>query len=59
MSRYRMVSGTVFALVAAAQLTRALAGWPAHVGSFDIPIWFSYVAFAATAALAVWACRTR
>ena len=59
MSRYQVVSGTVFALVAAAQLTRALAAWPAHVGSYDVPVWFSYVAFAATAALAAWAFRAR
>lgn len=59
MSRYQVVSGSVFALVSAAQLTRALAGWPAHVGTFDIPVWFSYVAFVGTAGLAAWAFRAR
>lgn len=59
MSRYQVVSGTVFALVAAGQLTRALAGWPAQVGTFDIPVWFSYVAFVVAAGLAAWAYRAR
>ena len=57
MSRYQMVSGTVFAVVSALQLARALAGWPAQVGTFEIPVWASYIAFAVTAGLAAWACR--
>jgi hypothetical protein len=47
----------VFALIAIAQLTRALLGWQAQVGTFPIPIWFSFVAFTITGSLAVWAFR--
>ena len=58
MPRYEQVSGAVFALIALAQLTRALLRLPAEVGTFGIPVWWSYVAFAATGTLAIWALRT-
>ena len=58
MVRYEHVSGAVFALIALAQLTRALRGLPAHVGTLTIPVWWSFLAFAVTTGLAVWAFRT-
>jgi hypothetical protein len=57
MRRYEQVSGALFSLIALAQLTRSVLGWPAQVGSFAIPIWFSIVAFLITGSLAVWAFR--
>ena len=57
MRRYEKVSGVLFALIALAQLTRAVLAWPAQVGSFSIPVWFSMVAFVVFAGLAVWAFR--
>ena len=57
MPRYEQVSGTLFALIAMAQLTRALLRLPAQVGTFTIPVWFSFLAFAVTAGLAIWAFR--
>jgi len=58
MIRYEHVSGVLFALIAVAQLTRALQGLPAQVGAFAIPVWWSFLAFGVTAALAIWAFRT-
>jgi hypothetical protein len=58
MPRYELVSGTLFALIALAQLTRALMRLPAQVGTTSIPVWFSFVAFAVTFLLAVWAFRS-
>jgi len=58
MARYELVSGTLFALIALAQLSRAILGLPAQVGTMSIPVWFSLVAFAVTAMLAVWAFRS-
>ena len=58
MRRYGLVSGFVFAIVALAQLTRALLGWPVQVDGFFIPIWVSVVAFVITASLAVWGIRS-
>ena len=57
MRRYEQVSGTLFALIALAQLTRSLLGWSAQVGSVSIPIWLSVIAFLITGSLAIWAFR--
>ena len=58
MRRYEQISGTLFALIALAQLSRSILGLSAQVGTLSIPIWFSVVAFLVTATLAVWAFRT-
>ena len=55
MARYEQVSGALFGLIAVAQLARALLRLPAQVGTFTIPVWFSFVAFAITGGLAIWA----
>lgn len=57
MRSYTRVSAALFALIALAQLTRALLGWPAQVGSFVIPVWFSVVACLITGTLAIWGLR--
>jgi hypothetical protein len=57
MRSYGLVSGFVFAIVALAQLTRALLGWPVRVDGFFVPIWVSVVAFVITASLSVWGIR--
>ena len=48
MHRYEQVSGTIFAIVSLAQLTRILMGWPVQIDLFTVPIWFSGVAFLVT-----------
>jgi hypothetical protein len=58
MRRYELVSGVLFSIIALAQLTRALLGWPVQVDGFNVPVWFSGVAFLITASLAVWAFRS-
>jgi hypothetical protein len=58
MRRYEQISGTLFALIAAAQLGRSILGLPAQVGTFAIPVWVSVVAFLVTATLAIWAFRS-
>jgi len=57
MRRYEQVSGTLFSLVAAAQLIRSILGLTAQVVTFAIPIWVSVLAFLFTATLAIWAFR--
>jgi hypothetical protein len=57
MPRYEHVSGTVFALVSLGQLTRAVLAVPAQIGSDPVPVWTSFIAFAVTGALAIWAFR--
>jgi hypothetical protein len=58
MRRYEKISGTVFTLIALAQLTRAILGLPAQVGTTSIPIWVSIVAFLVTGGLAIWGFRS-
>jgi hypothetical protein len=58
MRYYELVSGFVFAIVALAQLTRALLGWPVRVDGFFIPVWVSFVAFLITGGLSVWGIRS-
>jgi hypothetical protein len=57
MPRYEHVSGAVFATVAIAQLARAVLALPAQVGTVNIPVWASFIAFAVTGSLAIWAFR--
>ena len=59
MSRYENVSGVVFALIALAQLMRAILRLPVQVGGLMIPVWVSFVAAGVTGALAIWAFRSR
>ena len=57
MRRYEMVSGLAFAFAAIWQLGRVVFRVPVQFGSFSIQLWYSMIAFAATASLAVWAFR--
>jgi hypothetical protein len=38
------VTGTIFALIALVHLWRALQGWPANIGGWDVPLWLSWIA---------------
>jgi hypothetical protein len=57
MRRYELVSGTAFAIVSLAQITRVLMGWPVQIDLFTVPVWISVVAFLGTGGLAIWAFR--
>ncbi len=54
MRNYERISGALFGLIALAQLTRALMGLPAQVGTMTIPVWWSVVAFLVTGGMALW-----
>lgn len=58
MHRYELVSGILFTIIAVAQLTRTLLGWPVQVAGFSVPVWISGVAFLITGGLALWAFRS-
>ena len=57
-SKYVVVSGVLFAVIAVAQAVRALSQWPVHVGGFDVPVWVSWVAMVVAGSLCVWAFRS-
>lgn len=51
------VSGTIFGVIALLHLARLLAGWPAHIGTFEVPMWLSWVSVALAGSLAFSAFR--
>ena len=53
--RYLVISATVFAVVAAAHLVRAIKAWPITVGPWNVPVELSWLGATATAALSLWA----
>ena len=53
------VSGTIFSVIAFLHLTRILAGWPAHIGAFEAPMWLSWVSVVVAGYLAISAFRLR
>lgn len=54
-SKYLLVSGLVFGLVAAAQAFRALYQLPVQIGNFEVPVWASWLAALAAGSLCAWA----
>jgi len=58
-NKYNLVSGTVFGIVAIAQAVRAISRWPVHIGTFEVPVWFSWIAVVVAGSLCVWAFRSR
>lgn len=57
-SKYAQVSGIVFGVVAALQITRIIARWPVQIGPIDVPLWFSFIAVIVTGYLCIWAFKS-
>ena len=55
MKAYITISAAVFALVAVAHLSRAIAQWTIVIDQWKLPIAASWIGAAAAAALSVWA----
>ena len=53
--RYLVISATVFAMVAAAHLVRAIKQWPITIGPWGVPVELSWLAAVASGALSAWA----
>jgi len=41
------LASIIFGIIALLQLIRAVLGWQAAIGNFDVPVYFSYIAFIA------------
>lgn len=54
-SKYAVVSGVLFGVVAVIQAVRALYQWPVNIGGVDIPVWGSWAAVVVTGGLCAWA----
>jgi hypothetical protein len=60
LSRYVIVSGVVFGVVALLQLARAMYEWPVQIDNFNLPMWASWIAVLVAGSLCVWAfCSVR
>jgi hypothetical protein len=57
-SKYAVVSGVLFGVIAVLQAVRALYQWPVNVAGVDIPVWVSWVAVVVAGSLSVWAFRS-
>jgi hypothetical protein len=56
---YSLVSGLIFGLVALLQAARAVADVPVRVGSYDVPVFASWIAAVVAGGLCVWAFSSR
>ncbi|MBA5249402.1 MAG: hypothetical protein FE834_07770 [Gammaproteobacteria bacterium] len=59
MNNYRVISGVVFAIVALAHLLRIIDGWVITVNGQVAPMYISYLGFAVTGMLAIWAFKSK
>ena len=57
MRAYLVISGALFAVVALGHVLRLALGWPAEIGGWAVPMWVSWIALVAAAALSFWAFR--
>ena len=51
-SAFSVLAALVFAVVSILQLGRAVLGAPVSIGSYDVPVWASWVAFLVAGVLA-------
>lgn len=56
---YAVVSGVIFGLVALLQAARAVAATPVRVGTFDVPVFASWIAALVAGGLCIWAFSSR
>jgi hypothetical protein len=53
-----MVSGVIFAIVAALQAYRAIRQLPVQVGTMEVPVQASWIAMLVAGGLSIWAFRS-
>ena len=58
-SRYVVVSGVIFGLMALAQLLRAVNRVAVHVGGVEIQLWVSWIAVVVAGSMCAWAFASR
>jgi hypothetical protein len=54
-SKYFVVSGVLFGVIAVLQAVRAVNQWAVHIGGFDVPVSASWIAMVVAGGLSVWA----
>lgn len=58
-SKYFVVSGVLFGVMAMAQLYRAVTHLPVQIGGVEIPVWISWVAVLVAGSMCTWAFASR
>src|SRR5262249_40133967 len=58
-TKYVIVSGAIFGLIAVIQAVRAINGWPIQVAGFQVPVLASWVAAALAASMCLWAFKSK
>jgi len=54
---YQLVSGIIFGIITIGQLTRLIGQIPVQIGTFDVPLWPSAIAFMIALTMCIWAFR--
>lgn len=54
-TKYSLVSGVIFGVVALLQAVRAFNQWPVQIGPIVVPVWFSWLAVLVAGGLCIWA----
>ena len=54
-SKYVVVSGVLFGVVAVLHVVRALYQWRVQIGGLDVPVWGSWVGVDVAGTLCIWA----
>jgi len=52
---YLIISGSVFGFVALGHLCRSISHWPIQMGTWETPLWVSWLALVVAATLSTWA----
>jgi hypothetical protein len=50
---FTLLATVIFAIMSVLQLIRAISGWPITIGTAEIPLWLSWIAFVILGGLAV------
>ncbi|QQG39176.1 MAG: hypothetical protein HYS32_01835 [Candidatus Woesearchaeota archaeon] len=54
-----LIGAIIFGLISLLHLIRAILGWEANIGSLQIPIWLSWLAFLVAGGIAIWFYKSR
>ena len=54
-SKYVVVSGVLFGVIAVLQAVRAVNQWAVHIGGLEVPVSASWIAMIVAGGLSVWA----
>ena len=54
-SKYLVVSGAIFGVIALLQAVRVVYQWPVQIADVDVPLWVSVAGAAVAGGMSIWA----